>query len=408
VRLSLYEPLGGIELAVLNETPDIIAISMTIRTVGIAKSIVEFLSNHKNLFIAVGGVYPTIAFESLFDIQGINAICIGEGEHSFVELCNRLESGIDYSSIYGFCFNIDGHWKVNPPGSVIEDINSLPFADRDIFDFDGVINSSRKRKATFMATRGCDHDCTYCANHAIKNAYTNCRNMSYFRSRTPENVILEINEVLSRYPAVGFVTFQDDTLLFNSNWLDNFAMLYQEHIGLPFCCNARVDEVTAENATRLKNAGCVEVRMGVEAGNDYIRNEILKKHVSKEQIIESFQLLNELDIKTLSLNMMGMPNETEEMILETFELNRKCRPAAARCTIFEARIGTAVYEKYKEHITHYIPNETENAALLGKNDDRFIVESDKISHELSIPILNFLPSTRLAELNEAFLKEFNR
>jgi len=58
-------------------------------------------------------------------------------------------------------------------------------------------------------------------------------------------------------------------------------------------CNTRANLVTADQVRLLKAAGCHSVSMGIESGNDRIRNELLKRQMSQEQLLEAARLLRE-------------------------------------------------------------------------------------------------------------------
>jgi radical SAM superfamily enzyme YgiQ (UPF0313 family) len=94
----------------------------------------------------------------------------------------------------------------------------------------------------------------------------------------------------------------------------------------------------------LKKAGCVRVSIGIEAGDPQIRNEVLKRGMTDEQIINTFHAAKKAGLKTYSFNMIGIPFETKESIKKTIELNKKCEPDYVGVSIFNAFKGTEIYE----------------------------------------------------------------
>ena len=71
------------------------------------------------------------------------------------------------------------------------------------------------------------------------------------------------------------------------DWLRELAEKFPREVGLPFFCNVRANLVTPEKIELLKQAGCASVGMGLETGNPALRNEILKRNLSDEQIVEA-------------------------------------------------------------------------------------------------------------------------
>jgi radical SAM superfamily enzyme YgiQ (UPF0313 family) len=72
----------------------------------------------------------------------------------------------------------------------------------------------------------------------------------------------------------------------------------------------------------LEEMGCRGFAFGVESGNEYIRNEILNKKASNEQIIRAFNLFKDSNIKLTANNIIGLPYESRKEIFDTIELNR--------------------------------------------------------------------------------------
>jgi len=156
-------------------------------------------------------------------------------------------------------------------------------------------------------------------------------------------VLREVAEVRRRY-GLEFVVFLDDTFILDRRWLAEFADRYPREVGLPFFCNVRANLVNAETVGALQRAGCHSVSMGVETGNDQVRNDLLKRDVSKEEILQAARLLRESGIQFTTTNMIGLPATTWENDLETLELNIACRPAYAHAFMFQPYPRTALGE----------------------------------------------------------------
>jgi anaerobic magnesium-protoporphyrin IX monomethyl ester cyclase len=62
--------------------------------------------------------------------------------------------------------------------------------------------------------------------------------------------------------------------------------MYKREIGYPFMCTTRANLMDEELARMLSNAGCQTVSVGIETGNELIREKVLNKKVSDEQMIE--------------------------------------------------------------------------------------------------------------------------
>jgi hypothetical protein len=83
-----------------------------------------------------------------------------------------------------------------------------------------------------------------------------------------------------------------------------------------------------------------QIMVGVEAGNERIRKEVLKRNISDDLLLWLFQRAHELGIRTWANTMMGIPGETAQNLGETTQLIRKLAPDYAQVMIFYPYPGT--------------------------------------------------------------------
>jgi radical SAM superfamily enzyme YgiQ (UPF0313 family) len=234
---------------------------------------------------------------------------------------------------------------VNPVRPYTQDLDSLPFPDRAlVYERDPVAGRSKIKH--FLTGRGCPYNCTYCFNHALSEIYRG--KGKRFRQRSVEHVIEEIRWVREHYP-LEFVVFVDDTFVLSMEWLTEFAAEYPRGIGLPFFCNTRANLVTEDQVRLLKEAGCHSVSMGVETGNDRLRNDLLKRRMSRAQILEAAHLIRQGGLHFTTTNMIGLPTSTLQDDFETLELNIQAKPSYAHVFIFQPYPRTELGEFTREH-----------------------------------------------------------
>lgn len=301
------------------------------------------LKEEIDFFSAFGGPHPTF-FPEMIEEEGVDAICIGEGEGAIVDLANALGEGRLNPTIPNWWFKVDGKIIKNPVRPLIDDLDSWPLPDRDLVYLKDPIYRHSKIKH-FISGRGCPYNCTYCFNHAFSEIYKG--KGKRFRQRSVDNVIEELCRVKEAYP-LEFVVFVDDTFVLSKRWLEEFAEEYPKKIGLPFFCNTRANLVTEEQVRLLKQAGAFCVGMGIEAGNDRIRNEILKRDMSRREILNACRLIREGGLNLTTTNMLALPTSNLENDFETLELNIECRPAYAHAFLFQPYPRTELGEFARE------------------------------------------------------------
>jgi radical SAM superfamily enzyme YgiQ (UPF0313 family) len=330
-QTSQYAP-HDIDRVIQQYAPDFLAYSFTSDFYPLAKAYAEHLSAH-GIFSIAGGVHPTLVPEEVVDM--FDCVCMGEGEETLLDIVG----GKPLDDIDNLVRKKeDGKAVRNPIRPLIEDLDQLPFPDRELFDYQNALDQDRR--ADFMVGRGCPYRCTYCINNQMIHLAPG----RYVRLRSVSNVLAEIRQVLADYEHIESICFQDDTFALKRDWVIEFCTRYKEEIGLPFVCNLRADRTDEEIVKVLANAGCQEVRIGVEQGNEELRRTLMKRKMSNDQIITTFQLLHDAGIKTFAYNMIGIPGETEQTVKETIELNRKIRPNKMHISIFRPYPGTELYD----------------------------------------------------------------
>lgn len=283
-----------------------------------------------------GGVHTTIFPECLLEAPSLDGIFIGESELSFAEFLGHIDKNEPYTGTMNFCHVISGKLVINPLVPFIPDLDVLPYPDKTTYPYKDTV--SLGGIAPFMFSRGCPFLCSYCSNHAIAKIYGIKHNNPRYRG--PESSIREIEETLRQLPEIQIVWIMDDTFGLDKQWRNEFCLKYKERIEKKFYCNLRANIIDEEFIRILKDAGCCHILIGVESGNEYIRNEVMNRHMSNQQLINAFTLARKYGITTNAINIIGVPGETEEMIWDTIRLNRQLKPTSSGVNIFYPYKGT--------------------------------------------------------------------
>jgi len=332
-----------ISLLIDSFKPKLVGLSVTTNQFDLSRQVTRYIYRQYNLPVIWGGIHATVRPEESLLCEGVMAICLGEGEEACLEFVENMEKGGDYTSIRNFCFNINGQFVKNELRPRVKDLDELPFPDREVFNYQKLLNDYPQLE--IFSGRGCPFNCTYCVNSYLNQIF---KNEKLIRQRSVKNILMEIDRVRDNYRHIDTILFADDIFAVNKPWLKEFSMEYGKRLGIPFWCNMRADLIDEERIQYLKSAGCEQINIGIESGNDYIRKEIMKRDISREKIREAFNIVKKAGIRTWAFNMIGLPGETIDTIKETINLNREIRPDSIFCSIFHPYPGTALYDLCKK------------------------------------------------------------
>jgi len=305
--------------------PQIIGISTVSVYMQYVKAMLKEIKARYKLPTILGGYHTTLISDETIALPGVDAICIGDGEYALAEYMDVLEGGKSPAGIKGIWFKDNDRVVKNELREVIQDIDNLPFPNYDLWeDFDKFVFYNEL--IYLIGNRGCPYNCTYCSEEPMRERLTG----NYLRMRDPRAFVREIKFHWEKYRDLGVRvahTF-DPVFTFNKKWVDEFCDEYiKQGLSrvLPFSCFSRADNLNEEIIHTMAAAGLKIIRIGIEAGNEYIRNEVYQKHIPNEQYRKVFKWLHQTEIAVTGYNMLGGPGESMETMQDTFDFVKELK-----------------------------------------------------------------------------------
>ena len=116
-----------------------------------------------DVFVICGGYHPTLVPDEVLAADGVDCVCVGDGEYAELELCDMMRDGKDYTGVESLYFKMpDGSFKHNKIRPLFSDLDRIPIPDFELFDYDN-LESSKVGTAIVVVSRGCFYNCTYCS-----------------------------------------------------------------------------------------------------------------------------------------------------------------------------------------------------------------------------------------------------
>jgi radical SAM superfamily enzyme YgiQ (UPF0313 family) len=325
-------------------SPKIIGFSATTPMFKYVKVWAQWAREIKDALIICGGIHARMDPDRTISVPGIDAVCYGEGELSLVELCFKLEDQQDVTATEDFLFK-KGEEIIKNPLKLIEDLDQLPDPDRDIFDHPMLYDYSKKDSpsvATFVFSRGCPFDCSFCSNTRLVRDYGKSKPVRFV---SPSRAVGQIVKHLTRYSNTDYVRIDDTNISINHKWFKEFCRLYKLEVKKPYMCQVRIHPAlfNEEIVTMLKDSGCFLLIFGVEHGSEEYRKRVLNREMTDDEIISAFKLCHKHRLATRAFIMFGTPYETVDLMLDTIKLAAKSEVFDLSPTMFYPFPGTELH-----------------------------------------------------------------
>lgn len=269
-------------------------------------------------FIFAGNTVGSTIPEILLQNSQINAIVMGEGEITTVNLIKAVKNGRKLEDVKGIVFkNQKGgiiHTSPQPP---IENLDDLPYPAWDLVPLNNYFENIGRKVYPISSVRGCPYNCIFCCKTFIGYRV---------RSRSPESILKELIEVKKRFDVSSFAFF-DDLFIYNKKRVMKFCALKMESqvSDLEWEASARVDLINEELCKALSKSHCIELGIGFESNTQQIL-DFYKKGITVEQCQNAADLCREHGISLSGASfLIGAPDETYNTVKASVDFCKKNR-----------------------------------------------------------------------------------
>jgi radical SAM superfamily enzyme YgiQ (UPF0313 family) len=260
-------------------------------------------------YIIFGGFHITAFPQTLPENADIGVI--GEGEITFGEILSLLaEKGEinmkDLSGIQGIVYwDEDGNFIVNPPRQAVKDLDLLPEPDKRF-------GLSEGQWPYLFTSRGCPYKCSFCASS---------RYWQGVRYHSAQRVVGEIENILSQFPNIKNVQFQDDLFIANrKRFREIVEIVYSKGLSdrVGFSSQVRANLVNDEFCGMLRKMNLRSVAFGAESGSEDILKKLKDKNSSVSINQRALDSLKRHEISCTCGFVLGHYEETEEDLIKTY------------------------------------------------------------------------------------------
>lgn len=358
------------------------------------------VAKDEGFITAVGGYHacgsPGEMLEGPFDY-----VITGEGEKACTELIRAISDG---GSISLESAVISEHEPRLISAHRIADLDAVPRPYRSerflgtyiLYDLMWPTQSQQKNTAIVLASRGCSHDCDFCASSTVWG--------HGIRFRSPGKVVEELQDLKSRF-ATNTIVFIDQSLGQARDWtIDLCGAIEEANLGLSWYHQSNLD-IDRSVLPAMARAGCKKIGFGLE-GISPRSIERLKPINPKDfaELNTLFDYCNSLGIFVKLYVMIGFPWETDADISEYMDCIGQLRANEVKISYFTPFPGTRGWEQYSNSLVTKNWADFDTVAMpVVHNPSISVDQYHRIRHDL---FQAFYGSQTYAEVTRSMLERF--
>ena len=357
---SNLDNLGELEkifTEVKKSSPQLICYSSTSPAFRHIRRIAQYLRKNLQIPAICGGVHPTLYPEDVLSVEGIDYICVGDGEDVIIEFIEKLELGQD-------CSAVPGIWTLNHDKNIVRNrlyplnkiLDSLPWIDYEAFGKPFIRKVTKDGWLRYISSRGCPYNCSYCHVRLIREAYSDgigvpMNKVGYVRFKSVDSCIEEIKHLVQKYD-LKVINFMDDLFCLYRNRTVEFCKAFKRempsHVG--FSIQTHLNHLDEDLINILRDSRCLRVVVGVESASQRIL-DLFNRKTGCKKISENLSLLVRANfpLGTWTLNILGSPTETKEEMMETLIINAKNAVDRVKFNIMVPYPGSEIYKFCKDN-----------------------------------------------------------
>ncbi len=269
--------------------------------------------------VVMGNIHASVFAGQILRAGQADFVVRGEGEQTLVRLAQVLDAGEEPAQVRGLSWREGGAVHHNPDRPPLEDLDALPYPAWDLLDRSAwryqrlPLMNLDSPGVPLMASRGCPHRCTFCAQDPAARR---------FRRRRVEDIVAEVDHMVVRlgYRAFGF----NDSYF---PWSRGAGLEFCQRLGaLPWSGQEGVRWVTQVRAdagmlddrlmAAMRGCGLHAVACGFESGDDGMLRA-MGKGTTVAQGRELVRLAHRHGVRVVGFFMIGLPGETARTIRAT-------------------------------------------------------------------------------------------
>ncbi len=260
--------------------------------------------------LILGGENASAFWPHIFSLTDlVDAVVVGEGEDTVVELVNAVAAGRGLAGIAGVVWRDENGSVVEEESrtriKAIDDIDPPAwhlFPIESYLEADDMYGVNRGRAIPVLGSRGCPYVCTFCSAPQMWEPK--------YIPRSPSELVAEIAGYVSKY-GIQNVNFCDLTAITKRKWIVEFCeLMIEADLGVVWQLptGTRSEVLDRPVLELLYRSGCRNITYNPESGSERVL-AIYKKRVNVEKLLGSLDWAEDTGLNTRVCFIVGHPKE---------------------------------------------------------------------------------------------------
>jgi anaerobic magnesium-protoporphyrin IX monomethyl ester cyclase len=296
--------------------------------------------------VVFGGPHVNVLAEQTAHHPLVDAVLVGPGHRSMPAFVEAVLAGTPWETVPGLVAMKDGcliKGPSNPP--IIEELGRYPWHLIDVGQYVRDDPTVAARTLNYVSSLGCVYKCQFCYELFYKRRYS---------AMSADDLVDDLEEIQRKFNIDG-VKFYDADWFVNPKRAIGFCEeLTKRKLSLSWAASINPNDIIKSRRTqpellqKVAASGCTRLLMGMESGSDRVLRDVVRKEVSRAQLLEVALEIAAAGILGSYTFIVGFPGESEAEVEETYSLIEELRTLTptpeTRVHLFAPYPGTPLYD----------------------------------------------------------------
>ncbi|WP_063728818.1 B12-binding domain-containing radical SAM protein [Streptomyces sp. RTd22] len=297
--------------------------------------------------VVFGGPHVNVQPEQTAAHPLVDAVLQGPGQNSMLDYVRSLLGRVRSRDVPGLLADRSGdvvRGRANPPRT--GNLGAYPWDLLDVAKYIRDDPTVATRTLNYVSSQGCVYNCRFCFELTYRRKYS---------AMAAQDLLDDVGELKRLYDING-VKFYDADWFVNLRRSIGFCDgLIERGLDLKWAASINPNDIRKARRAklplleRIAESGCSRLLMGVESGNDRVLADVVKKEITRAEILDVASEIADAGILGSYTFIVGFPGESAAEQEDTYSLIDELRtlnPAPeTRVHLFAPYPGTPLWDE---------------------------------------------------------------